>query len=117
MINSLQNHKSIRSFEERKIEREVVEKLLETGIRAANAGNLQGYSLVVIDDEEIKSWYSEKEGFFQTRNSKERLEELSKIGIFNLAQAYARNKYKEDKIEEISEGVKSNIKKSGYNIL
>lgn len=50
VISILKNHKSIRSFEKKKIEKEVLDELLTAGIRAANGGNLQGYSLVVLDD-------------------------------------------------------------------
>lgn len=245
VLRILKNHKSIRNFDSRKIEKELLNEILETGIRAANAGNLQGYSLIVIDDqekllalgiyntplaiialadayrterwfsafkeenvhvntihgffmnnwdaiiclhniaiaaeslglgafyngdvtsmnlkkvinnpsntfpsamlclgyplsevrtsdrlpleavvhynsykiptdEEIKEWYSEKEHLFQTKNSKERLENLNKHGIFNIAQAFARNKFKQDELEEVSENIKNNIKESGYQVL
>ncbi|WP_443659022.1 nitroreductase family protein [Clostridium algidicarnis] len=50
VINILKNHRSIRSFENKKIEKRVLDEILQAGIRAANSGNLQGYSLVVLDD-------------------------------------------------------------------
>jgi nitroreductase len=244
VITVLKNHRSIRSFEKKKIEKEVLYEILEAGIRAANGGNLQGYSLVVLDDleklevlgiyntplviialadayrtkrwlnvfgedktpvntthgffinnwdaliclhnisiaaeslglgtyyngnvtsmdirkvinnpeytfpagmlclgypknegrlldrlpleavihynsykiptdEEIKAWYSEKENSFQTRNTEKRLEELRDKGIYNIAQAYSKNKFKKDELEKVSEGIKRNIKKSGYDV-
>lgn len=244
VVRVLKGHKSIRNFDSRKVEKEVITEILEAGIRAANAGNLQGYSLIVIDDidklqalgiyntpiviialadayrterwfsvfgeknvpvntthgffmnnwdaiiclhniviaaeslglgayyngdvtsmnlkkvinnpsntfpsamiclgypksdgktldrlpleavvhynsykvptdEEIKEWYSEKEHLFQTRNSKERLEKLNEIGISNIAQSYARNKFKQEELEAVSESLKNNIKESGYKI-
>lgn len=244
VITSLKNHRSIRSFEKKKIEKEILDEILEAGIRAANGGNLQGYSLVVVDDlekleelgiyntslviialadayrtkkwfatfgedktpvntahgffinnwdaliclhniqiaaeslgigtyyngdvtskdlrkiinnpvytfpagmlclgypknearpldrlpleavvhynsykipteEDIKEWYSEKENLFQTRNSKERLEELRNKGISNIAQAYSKNKFKKDELDILSKGIKRNLKESGYDI-
>ncbi|MEG2289419.1 MAG: nitroreductase family protein [Clostridium sp.] len=244
VIKSLKNHRSIRTFDKKKIDQEILNEILEAGVRAANAGNLQGYALVVIDDpdklkalgvynvplviialadayrtqkwlttfeeneipvntahgffmnnwdaliclqnivvaaeslglgtyyngdvtsmdvkkiidnpeytfpsgmlclgypkhegklldrlplkavvhynsynipteQELKEWYSEKENLFQTRNTEERLETLRSLGIFNLAQAYSKNKFKKDELECLSEGIKRNLKESGYNI-
>lgn len=244
-ITVLKNHRSIRSFEKKKIEKEVLDEILQTGIRAANGGNLQRYSLVVLDDsdklkalgiyntpvaiialadayrtkrwfsafaeneapvntahgffinnwdaliclhnisiaaeslgigtyyngdvismdvrkvinnpeytfpagmlclgypknkgklsdrlpleavvhynsykiptdEEIKVWYSEKEYFFQTRNTAEKLEDFRNKGIFNLAQAYSKNKFKKEELRKLSEDLKRNIKESGYDVL
>ncbi|MBS4536671.1 nitroreductase family protein [Clostridium sp. D2Q-14] len=244
VITVLKNHRSIRSFEKKKIEKEILDEILKVGIRAANGGNLQGYSLVVLDDldklealgiyniplviialadayrtkrwfnafgenkasvntthgffinnwdaliclhnisiaaeslgigtyyngditsmdigkvinnpeytfpsgmlclgypknegrfldrlpleavvhynsyriptdEEIKGWYNEKENLFQTRNTKEKLEELRTKGIFNIAQAYSKNKFKKEELEKTSKNIKRNIKESGYDV-
>lgn len=245
VIKCLKNHRSIRNFEKKKIEKEVLDEILESGIRAANGGNLQGYSLVVIDnqdkmkelgiydtplviialadfyrnkkwfetfgeketpvntahsffinnwdaliclqnivvaaeslgvgtyyngnvtsmdvksvinnpkytfpagmvclgypknkgrlldrlpmeavvhynsykiptEQDIKKWYMEKEHFFQTRNTEKRLQEFKDSGIFNLAQAYSKNKFKKDELDELSEGIKRNLRESGYDVL
>lgn len=50
VIDALLNHRTIRRFKPDPVPEETVETLLQAGIRAASAGNLQGYSLVVIDD-------------------------------------------------------------------
>ena len=245
VIRSLINHKSTRAFENRKIDEKILCQILNAGIRSANGGNLQGYSLIVIDDleklnhigvyntplaiialadayrtqrwfelfghanvpvntthgfiinicdaliclhsisiaaeslglgtyyngditsmniknvinnpkgtfpigmlclgypksegklsdrlpldavvhynsykiptdEEIKNWYSQKENLFQTRNSKERLAEFKKNEILHLADAYAKNKFKGYELEELSKGIKRNIKESGYDFI
>jgi nitroreductase len=54
VINCLMNHRSIRQFKPRPLEPETLDLILKAGIRAATAGNLQGYSLIVIDDLEKK---------------------------------------------------------------
>jgi nitroreductase len=51
-ITSLLNHKSIRRYQEKTIEPEVLDKLLEVGMRAPSSGNLQNFSLLVVDDKE-----------------------------------------------------------------
>jgi len=52
VIDTLLSHRTIRRFKPDPVPQETVETLLRAGIRAASAGNLQGYSLVVIDDPE-----------------------------------------------------------------
>lgn len=39
------------------------------------------------------------------------------VGIFNLAQAYSKNKFKRDELIKLSEGVKRHLKESGYDVL
>ncbi|NHJ49240.1 MAG: hypothetical protein FK733_15735 [Asgard group archaeon] len=51
-INNLINHKSIRRYQNKEIEPEVLDKLLKVGLRAPSSGNLQNYSLLVVDDKE-----------------------------------------------------------------
>ena len=52
VIESLLNHRSIRKYSDKEIEPEVLQQVLEAGIRAPSAGNLQNYSLMVLDDKE-----------------------------------------------------------------
>jgi len=52
VIKSLMAHRSVRKFKAETIAPEVLDLILLAGIRAATAGNLQLYSLVVVDDHE-----------------------------------------------------------------
>jgi nitroreductase len=54
VIDCLTSHKSIRQFKPKPVKPETLDLILKAGIRAATAGNLQGYSLIVIDDLEKK---------------------------------------------------------------
>jgi len=54
VIDCLMNHRSIRKFKSKPIEPEKLDLILNAGIRAATAGNLQTYSIVVVDDIEKK---------------------------------------------------------------
>ncbi len=54
VIDSLLDHRSVRRFKDKPIEPEVLEMLLKAGLRAPSAGNLQSYSLIVVDDREKK---------------------------------------------------------------
>ncbi|MFC1959738.1 nitroreductase family protein [Chloroflexota bacterium] len=50
VINSLLNHRSIRKFKPEPIAEDTLNDLLYAGVRAASAGNMQQYSLIVVDD-------------------------------------------------------------------
>ena len=52
VIDCLLNHRSIRRFKSDSVPAELLDEILRAGTRAASAGNLQAYSLVVIDDPE-----------------------------------------------------------------
>lgn len=54
VIETLIAHRSIRKFDDRPIEPQTLDLLLRAGVRAATAGNLQHYSLIVVEDEEVK---------------------------------------------------------------
>ena len=46
-MESLLSHRSIRKYKDTSLNREVLNKILEAGIRASNTGNMQAYSIVV----------------------------------------------------------------------
>jgi nitroreductase len=54
VIDCLMNHRSIRKFKSKPVEPEKLDLILRAGTRAATAGNLQHYSLIVVDDDEKK---------------------------------------------------------------
>jgi len=54
IIDCLMNHRSVRRFESKPLEPTKLELILRAGIRAATGGNLQTYSLVVVDDMDKK---------------------------------------------------------------
>jgi len=49
-IESLLSRTSIRRYADGPVEKEILELLLRAGVRAPSAGNLQNYSLMVVDD-------------------------------------------------------------------
>ncbi len=54
MIDILKNHKTIRKYTDQKIEQELLNEILEAGVRASTTGNMQVYSVVVTQDEAMK---------------------------------------------------------------
>ena len=54
VIKNILQHKTIRRFKKRKIESKKIDLIINAGIRAATAGNLQQYSLIVVDDKKLK---------------------------------------------------------------
>lgn len=54
IINCLLRHKSIRKFKSKPIESEKLDLIVKAGTRAATAGNLQMYTILIIEDDEKK---------------------------------------------------------------
>lgn len=54
MINSIQNHRSIRQYQNKKLENGILEQILLAATKASNTGNMQIYSIIVTQDTEKK---------------------------------------------------------------
>lgn len=54
MLDTFLNHKSIRKYQDKAIEADVLEEVLNAGIRASTTGNMQVYSIVVSQDKVIR---------------------------------------------------------------
>jgi FMN reductase (NADPH) len=54
MSDTILNHRSIRKFEQRPIEAEKLNRILNAATRASTTGNMQVYSIVVTTDNEIR---------------------------------------------------------------
>jgi nitroreductase len=52
--DAIHGHRSIREYEDRAISPELLNEILEAGIRASSSGNMQSYSIVVTKDKELK---------------------------------------------------------------
>jgi len=55
MINTILNHRSIRKFKKLEISDEILNSILEAGIRASTTGNMQVYSIIVTKEESLKT--------------------------------------------------------------
>jgi Nitroreductase len=51
-IQTFLNRRTIRKYKNKPIEKEVLNSLLDCGIRASNCGNMQNYSIIVTQDED-----------------------------------------------------------------
>jgi len=51
MTDIILNHRSIRKYKTDKIDTEIIEKILQAGIRASNTGSMQAYSIIVTQDD------------------------------------------------------------------
>lgn len=54
MLQTILKHKSIRNYQNKMIENQVLNKVLEAGTKASTTGNMQVYSIIVSTDEKIK---------------------------------------------------------------
>lgn len=53
-LDIINNHKSIRKFTNRKIEKKLLDKILNAAFRASTTGNMQVYSIIVTQDQKNK---------------------------------------------------------------
>lgn len=54
MLNTIQNHRSIRKYKKDPIDDKLLNKILEAGTRASTTGNMQVYSIIISKSEEIR---------------------------------------------------------------
>ena len=54
MYETINSHRSIRSYLEKEIPAEVVERILNAALRASSSGNMQSFSIIVTTDPELK---------------------------------------------------------------
>ncbi len=54
MYHTILNHRSIRKYKSTPIDENLLNQILEAGIRASNTGNMQAYSMVVTRGKDIK---------------------------------------------------------------
>ncbi len=54
MLNTILQHRTIRKYKSKMIEKDILDKILEAGTRASTTGNMQVYSIVVSTDNPIK---------------------------------------------------------------
>ncbi|UJF17890.1 nitroreductase family protein [Vibrio sp. SS-MA-C1-2] len=52
IISHLHGHRSIRQYKDQVIPADVLDEVLQAGIRASSSGNMQSYSIIVTQDEE-----------------------------------------------------------------
>ena len=52
MTDIILNHRSIRKYKDEKIDKDVIDRILQAGIRASNTGSMQVYSIIVTQDKE-----------------------------------------------------------------
>lgn len=50
----IHGHRSIRQYEDREVSQDVLDRILNAGIRASSSGNMQSYSIVVTRDKELR---------------------------------------------------------------
>ncbi|MCQ2262487.1 MAG: nitroreductase family protein [Bacteroidales bacterium] len=58
-IKQINNHRSIRRFQDRAIEPALLDEILACGLRASNTGNMQIYSIIVTQEPELRKKLSD----------------------------------------------------------
>lgn len=65
MSESVFQHRSIRKFQKKEIEPDVLTRILEAAVRASNTGNMQWYSIIATKSSELKDQLCEQAHFNQ----------------------------------------------------
>lgn len=55
MIQTILNHRSIRKYSAKKVEKQILDEILIAGTKASTTGNMQVYSIIATQDETIKN--------------------------------------------------------------
>lgn len=55
IIQQIQQHRSIRRYQDREIPEEILKDILQAGIRASSSGNMQAYSIIVTTESDLKA--------------------------------------------------------------
>lgn len=55
MLQTILNHRSIRKYRKKNIDKQILDKILLAGTRASTTGNMQIYSVIVTQDEALKN--------------------------------------------------------------
>ncbi len=55
MIQTILNHRSIRKYSKKKLDKQILDEILKAGTRASTTGNMQIYSIIVTQEEELKN--------------------------------------------------------------
>lgn len=53
--NAIENHRSVRKYQQTPVSQSVVDQILNTAIRASSSGNMQAYSIIATRDSELRS--------------------------------------------------------------
>lgn len=54
LLESIRQHRSIRKYRPDPVPDELLEEILQTGLRASSSGNMQAFSLVVTKDRTLR---------------------------------------------------------------
>lgn len=55
IFETIKNRRSVRVFQDKPVEKELIEKLIEAGVQAPSSCNVQGWRFIVIDNQETKN--------------------------------------------------------------
>lgn len=54
IFNTIKERRSIRQFQDKEVERNILDKIIEAATWAPSASNVQGWKFIIVDDEQIK---------------------------------------------------------------
>jgi len=95
----IKTRRSIRSFQEKKVDRETVKKIIEMAIYAPSACNIQGWRFIIVDDERKKQQIVDMGGSVNIKNAP--------LGIIALYDNRTKNTEYADHIQSAAAGIQN----------
>lgn len=95
----IKTRRSIRSFQEKKVNRETVKKIIEMAIYAPSACDIQGWRFIVVDDERKKQQIVDMGGSVNIKNAP--------LGILALYDNRTKNTEYADHIQSAAAGIQN----------
>ena len=68
-ISVIKNRRSVRIFQNKKVDREIIKKIIELATHAPSACNIQGWRFIIIEDDKLKKEIVDKGGTILIKNA------------------------------------------------
>lgn len=99
ILSAIITRRSVRVFQNKKIEKEKIEKIIELATHAPSACNVQGWRFIIVDDEKIKQEIIDEGGSVVIKNAP--------VGILVLYDNRTKEKQYHDYIQSASAAIQN----------
>lgn len=105
-LSIIKTRRSVRSFQSKKVDRDLIKKIIEMGTYAPSACNIQGWSFIVVDDQEKKQQIVDRGGSVNIKNAP--------VGILVLYDNRTKNTEYADHIQSAAAAIQNILLTAHY---
>lgn len=69
LISSIKNRRSVRVFQDKKVDRKIIEEIIDLATHAPSACNIQGWRFIIVEDDKVKKEIVDKGGAVLIKNA------------------------------------------------